>query len=175
MTRANDARLHVESRTLSVEHVSVRSGVPYASVKSRLETRLGRLHDGIRKLLAEDRIDQVRKELRDAAGTDELAIHYIGLHGDWLALEGGRRNCTNYLIGNVLYAVQMTKVDLASGLYAPLRVVLYETEDGGSAFEYDRPSSLFGQFGQVEIDRVATLLDDKLLRLLKRVMDPSID
>jgi len=47
----------------------------------------------------------VRKALEEAAGKDGLAIHYVGVHGEWLALEGQRRNTTAYLIGNVLYAV----------------------------------------------------------------------
>jgi len=170
----NGSEIRVESRHLTVEHISVHSVIPYAIARRRLESRLGRLHDGIRKLLAENQIDQVRRELQDAAGSDGLAIHYIGLHGDWLALEGGRSNCTNYLIGNVLYAVQMTKVDLASGLYAPLRVVLYEDAEGGSTFEYDRPSTLFGQFGKAGIDDIARVLDEKLLTLLRGVLDPSV-
>ena len=41
---------------------------------------------------------------------------------------------------------------LAAGLYAPLRVFLYENEIGGSIFEYDKPSSLFGQFDAAVAD-----------------------
>jgi len=115
----------------------------------------------------------VRKALEEAAGKDGLAIHYVGVHGEWLALEGQRRNTTAYLIGNVLHAVQMTRVNLAAGLYAPLRVVLYESEAGGSVFEYDKPSSLFGQFDEPEIDAVAKILDDKLLALLSDVLQPT--
>jgi uncharacterized protein (DUF302 family) len=34
-----------------------------------------------------------------------------------------------------------------AGLYVPLRVLIYENEPGKTCVEYDKPSSLFGQFG----------------------------
>jgi uncharacterized protein (DUF302 family) len=71
-----------------------------------------------------------------------------------------------YEIGNPLTASKMTRHQLAAGLYAPLRVVLYEDQEGGSVFEYDRPSSLFGQFGDQQVNEVAHGLDVALERAL---------
>ena len=48
------------------------------------------------------------------------------------------------------------------GLYAPLRVLVYEDERGKTCLEYDRPSSLFGQFGDDRISPTAALPDRKL-------------
>jgi uncharacterized protein (DUF302 family) len=48
----------------------------------------------------------------------------------------------------------------------PLRVVLYENEDGRVVFEYDRPSSLFGQFGDERVTAVARELDANLESVL---------
>jgi uncharacterized protein (DUF302 family) len=162
----------VTSTVVPVDHVKITTPKPYAQVKQALEARLGRLDDTIRNLLKQNEIEAVRAALQKAAGEDGLAIHYVGPHGDWLALKGERRNATSYLIGNVLYAVQMTSVDLAAGLYAPLRVVLYENAQGGSTFEYDRPSTQFGQFGEPEIDRVAAILDERLQAVLVKVGTP---
>jgi uncharacterized protein (DUF302 family) len=162
----------VTTSALPVDHVKITTPKPYAEVKSALESRLGRLDDTIRNLLKKNEMEAVRAALQRAAGEDGLAIHYVGPHGDWLALEGERRNATAYLIGNVLYAVQMTRIDLAAGLYAPLRVVLYENPEGGSTFEYDKPSTQFGQFGQPEIDRVAAILDERLHSVLVKVGTP---
>ena len=61
----------------------------------------------------------------------------------------------------------MTRHQLAAGLYAPLRVVLYEDQAGGSVFEYDRPSSLFGQFGDPQVNDVARGLDVALERAIR--------
>jgi hypothetical protein len=43
---------------------------------------------------------------------------------------------------------------------------VYETDDGTTCVEYDRLSSLFGQFGDERIDRVAESLDRKLEALI---------
>ena len=54
----------------------------------------------------------------------------------------------------------------SAALYAPLRVLLYENEAGHAVFEYDRPSSLFGQFGDERVTAVGRELDAKLERVL---------
>lgn len=159
---------------LPVQHISISTSKPYSDVKRDLEQRLGRLDDGIRALLHNNEIEAVREALTKAAGEDGLAIHYVGPHGDWLALKGTRRNATAYLIGNVLYAVQMTSIDLAAGLYAPLRTVIYENQEGGTTLEYDKPSTLFGQFGSPEIDNVAAILDERMDALLMRVAGSNV-
>jgi uncharacterized protein (DUF302 family) len=65
----------------------------------------------------------------------------------------------------------MTRHQLAAGLYAPLRIVLYEDQEGHSVFEYDRPSSLFGQFVDQQVDDVARGLDVALERALRRALE----
>ena len=102
------------------------------------------------------------------AGRDGLAIHYVAEHGDWLILNGGRRNGVVYYVGNVLSAVQMTRQKFGAGLYAPLRVAVYEDKNG-TAFEYDKPSTLFAQFHDPKIDEVSHNLDDRLAALLAAV------
>jgi hypothetical protein len=57
---------------------------------------------------------------------------------------------------------------LAAGLYAPLRVILDEDEKGGSIFEYDKPSSLFGQFDDDQVFAVARGLDAALRQALEQ-------
>ena len=49
----------------------------------------------------------------------------------------------------------------SAGLEMSLNVI-YENEDGKTCVEYDRPSSLFGQFGNAGIAPVASMLDRKL-------------
>jgi hypothetical protein len=49
---------------------------------------------------------------------------------------------------------------------APLCVLFYENETGRSILEYDRPSSLFGQFDDERVTAVARELDTSLERVL---------
>jgi uncharacterized protein (DUF302 family) len=60
----------------------------------------------------------------------------------------------------------MTQHDIRAALYAPLRVLLYEDEEGKTCVEYDRPSSLFGQFGNADVMEIAAMLDRKLEQLV---------
>jgi hypothetical protein len=64
----------------------------------------------------------------------------------------------------------MTRHRLPAGLYAPLRVVLYEDQKGNSVFEYDKPSSLFGQLADEQV-AVARGLDLSLERALQQAME----
>ena len=60
----------------------------------------------------------------------------------------------------------MTRHRLSAALYAPIRVVLYENNVGHGVFEYDQPSSTFGQFGDERVTSVACGLDAALARAL---------
>src|SRR3984893_3608889 len=159
--------VEVTSAPLAVEHIVIKTMKPYPEVKARIE-KLGRFDEGMRAMLAKNDIDGLRETAQRIAGADGLAIHYVALHGDLLALRGERRPLIAYYIGNILSATEMTTVNPAAGLYAPLRVVVYANEQGGTTMEYDRPTSMFGQFKSAEIDAVAKSLDDRLLTFLKK-------
>ena len=45
-------------------------------------------------------------------------------------------------------------------------MLLYEDDEGKTCLEYDKPSTLFGQFGNAEVTAVATMLDQKLEALV---------
>ena len=87
-------------------------------------------------------------------------------HGALLRLAGQKRKAIQYVVGNPLFALQMTQHDIRASLYAPLRVLIYENEEGKTCVEYDKPSSLFGQFGNDRITPTATMLDRKLEALV---------
>jgi uncharacterized protein (DUF302 family) len=158
----------ISTTIIPIEHVVVWTKKPYSEVKAALETRLGRLDGGIRSLLRENKVDELRAALEKLAGRDGLAIHYVARHVDWLILNGGRRNGNVYYIGNVLSAVEMTRQNFGAGLYAPLRVAVYEDKNG-TTFEYDKPSTLLAQFHDPKIDAVAHSLDDRLAALVAAV------
>jgi len=112
------------------------------------------------------------KKLRETleAGP-ELSIFLFRDHGSLLRIAGEARKAVQYEIGNPLTASKMTRHQLAAGLYAPLRVLLYEDQGGGSVFEYDQPSSLFGQFRDQQVDGVARGLDLALERALRLALE----
>ena len=63
----------------------------------------------------------------------------------------------------------MTEHQLSAALYAPIRVLLRESpEEGVVAFEYDRPASVFGQFNNADVNKVAEELDLHLQAVLQK-------
>ena len=89
-------------------------------------------------------------------------------HGSLLKLVGRPRKAYQYEIGNQITASRMTHHDIRASLYAPLRIILYEDDQGRAMFEYDKPSSLFGQFGDDQVTVVAQELDQTLESILFR-------
>jgi uncharacterized protein (DUF302 family) len=150
--------------TINVEHVRIVSTKTFAQVKAALEAQVPQLDPAIVTALNAGDLARAQK-------LEHGALLFIFLkrdHGALLQAQGGARNAIQYEIGNPLTASRMTKHKLQAALYAPLRVVLYENSNGGSTFEYDKPSTLFGQFGDAEVDKVAHELDQELEQALRR-------
>ena len=147
------------SRAVSVEHVRIETTKAFADVKAALEALLPPLNTAFRTSLQRGSAAQARTELEALA---ELSIFLTRDHGQLLRVAGQARNAVQYEIGNPLTASSMTQHVLAAGLYAPLRVVLYEAEGGRTVFEYDLPSALFGQFGDERVTAVGRKLDSEL-------------
>ena len=145
---------NVSRHQFLVEHVRIDSAKPYLETRAALET-LPRFDERIRTHLQHGDIERVKTELKTIQGDAGLVIFSTATHGDWLQILSGKRHVVQYVIGNVLVSTQMTQHELAAGLYAPLRIVLYENRSGTSTFEYDRPSSLFGQYGNEDVTAVA--------------------
>jgi uncharacterized protein (DUF302 family) len=95
-------------------------------------------------------------------GTSGFMLFDAVDHGQTLALVGTPAKAVQYVLGNPLLAVEMTRHAIGAALYAPLRLLIHEAQGGGTCVEYDLPSSLFGQFGDEHVDRVAESLDLKL-------------
>jgi hypothetical protein len=132
----------VKRRVLQVEHIQIETAKKFADVEDALERSLPQLDPAIAEALANGD-EQRATELERGA---PLFIFLKRDHGAILQVTGQPRKARQYEIGNPNTASKMTRHRLAAGLYAPLRVTLYEDEQGGSIFEYDQPSSLFGQF-----------------------------
>jgi hypothetical protein len=153
----------IVQRAIQVEHIKIESGKSFSDVKAAFESLVPQLDARIFVLLQYGESDRARKELERGP---ELSIFNTRDHGGLLQITGQPCKAVQYAIGNPLTATRMTKHQLAASLYAPLRVVLYETEAGHAVFEYDRPSSLFGQFGDERVTEVGRELDASLERVL---------
>jgi len=155
-----------------VDHVRLETNKPFGEVVQAFERQLGRFDpDVYQSLAASGDAEGVRAKIEAMAGSSGFMLFATHNHGALLRLAGQRQKAIQYIVGNPLFALKMTQHDIRASLYAPLRVLLYEIADGKTCIEYDKPASLFGQFGNAEIDAVAAMLDRKLEALVARAFE----
>jgi uncharacterized protein (DUF302 family) len=156
---------------ITVDHVRVAADKPFDQVRKAFEQQLGQFEPEVLKSLsAGEDPEKVRAKIKAMEGPSGFMIFSTGDHGALLRLAGQKKKAIQYLLGNPLFALQMTQHDIRASLYAPLRVLLYENEDGKTCLEYDKPSSLFGQFGNAKVTDQATMLDRKLEQLVTKAI-----
>jgi hypothetical protein len=148
---------------VAVVHVTIACGRPFEAVCDALVKDVPALDPQLMKLLIGANAAEIAE--RRAAGP-KLWLFETRDHGALVAAEGHAKKAIQFEIGNPLTAERMTRRRLAAGLYAPLRIVLYEDEQGRAIFEYDLPSSLFNQFGDEEVAKTGRELDEALRQVL---------
>lgn len=151
-------------RTLSVEHRALYCDRSFDEVHRALIDSLPALQPEVSEILVRGETAKLAIARRD---WPKLWLFLVRNHGALLAADGQTSKGMQYEIGNPLTAERMTRHTLAAGLYAPLRVMLYEDKSGKAIFEYDLPSSLFGQFGDERITQVGRELDAELETVLR--------
>jgi hypothetical protein len=146
-------------KQLSIQHVTMFSKRSFAEVQEALEKAVPRLDPTIIPALYKGEVERA-KEYEEKG--PKLAIFSHRNHGWLLAITGRKRNTIHYEIGNPITASRMTRHNLGAALYAPLRVILREDDEGRGVFEYDLPSTFFGQFGDERITAIGLQLDADL-------------
>lgn len=153
---------------VEVEHVQLIFEKGYDQVTAAFLAQLGKFDPARhRALLEAGDADATRAELERMAGPSGFMLFGSQDHGKLLGLVGPETRAVQYVLGNPLFAVEMTRHAVGAALYAPLRLLIHEVEPGRTCIEYDRPSSLFGQFHDEAVDEVATGLDRKLEALIE--------
>jgi hypothetical protein len=150
-------------RTFNVEHMCLECKSSFDDVHRELLTILPLLEPANWEVLA--RGEQIKVEAARRSGP-KLWLFLMRDHGQLTEADGLKSKAIQYEIGNPLTAERMTRRQLAAGLYAPLRVYLYEDTRGRAIFEYDLPSSLFGQYGDDGVTAVGRELDSELEQAL---------
>jgi hypothetical protein len=146
-------------RKVAVEHRMLECARPFEAVHQALIESVPALKRELSEILVRGDQEKIATARRD---WPKLWIFLVRDHGALTAADGQSSKAVQYEIGNPLTAERMTRHVLAAGLYAPLRVILYEDASGRAIFEYDLPSSLFGQFGVEQVAQVGQELDGEL-------------
>src|SRR6202021_1966429 len=153
---------------IAVKHVKIESVKRFEEVRRALEETIPKLNPAVAEFLRKG--DQERAKAEEEHGP-KLSIFLCRDHGALLQIAGGARNARQYEIGNLLTASKMTRHQLPAALYAPLRVVLFEDEQGRGILEYDRPSSFFSQYGDERVTEGGRSLDTILEAVLRKAAE----
>jgi uncharacterized protein (DUF302 family) len=165
--RVSDSNREKHMGKVMIKHIHVETKKPFGEVSAALEARMGKFDPAVYEQMRNGSDPEVvRGRLEGMAGPSGFMLFRTSDHGALLRLAGQTRKAVQYLLGNPLFAVRMTQHDIRAGLYAPLRLLIYEDEGGKTCVEYDLPSSLFGQFGNANVTEVAAMLDRKLEQLV---------
>jgi uncharacterized protein (DUF302 family) len=152
----------------TVTHVHRETDKHFEDVTKAFEQQLGRYDPEVRSAATETEDTEAAKAKIEAmVGPSGFMLFSTQDHGALLRVAGQKRKAIQYVVGNPLFAIQMTQHDIRASLYAPLRVLIYENEEGITCVEYDKPSALFGQFGNERISPTAAMLDRKLEALVE--------
>ena len=162
----------MSSTHITVDHIRVEADKPFDQVVKTFEQQLGRYdREGVKSAIAREDAEQAKAKIQAMVGPSGFMLFTTSDHGELLRLAGQNKKAIQYVVGNPLFAMEMTRHDLRSSLYAPLRVLIYENEHGKTCLEYDKPSSLFGQFGNAKVTDVAQMLDQKMERLVEKATE----
>jgi uncharacterized protein (DUF302 family) len=159
-------------RKIVIRHISLEVETDFDSFTRNIERLLGQFEPSFVEDL-ETAPGAVKERLEKAAGEEGLMCFGVQDHGKLLSIIGAPKNAKQYVLGNPLIAIEMTRHDIRAGLYAPLRMFVYESDDHSTRVEYDQPSSLFGQFDSPEVTRVGESLDAKLANLISKAGRPA--
>ncbi len=92
-----------------------------------------------------------------------------------MRIAGHRRRACSYLIGNHVVAERMYRRSPAAMLHSPLRVVLWEEEEGQAMFTFDQPAPQFTCFDDPQIAEIGAEINERFAELLTHLQLPVPD
>jgi uncharacterized protein (DUF302 family) len=149
-----------------VTHLSIKLKSSFEAFTQELENALGKMDLPALANAGHDTeaADQVKLAIQ---GEEGMTLFNMEDLGHLLSLNGPFRKAKKYFVGNYQRASQIISDDIRLGLYAPLRLLVYEADDKSAHIEYELPSSQFSRFGNELITHSGYGLDGKLERLIE--------
>ncbi|MGI4870879.1 MAG: DUF302 domain-containing protein [Janthinobacterium lividum] len=149
---------------IEIRHQVVRIKAPFDRFTHNIEAALVPLDWELMEHVVQEP-DRVKEQL-ERTNNGHAFLFLMVDHGALLAIGGVPHKARLYAFGNPLLLLKMTKLDMRAGLYGPMHLLVYEAADQQVYAEYDLPTSLFGQFGNPEVTKVAEVITGKIAALL---------
>jgi hypothetical protein len=144
-------------RARTVHHIRIDSGRPYTQFRNDYETVVPSF----------DRLEAIGvvksnagwtaiESLSDATATHGLVNFFTFDPSPVMKLHGNTGHAVTYLAGNIVKAERGFRIDPATFLYLPLRIVIAEGPAGNGQISFDHPADLFAVYGNPELDPVGS-------------------
>ncbi|KAI0340216.1 hypothetical protein BDW22DRAFT_1360759 [Trametopsis cervina] len=109
-----------------------------------------------------------------ANGEHDFVSFGEALHSEWMSVYYQKPFLKTiiFTLGNPLLAKEIMKHDMISGLHIPPKMIVQETEDGGTKISWDRPSSIMPGplIANAEMVNGMQTVDEKLTKLVLNVL-----
>lgn len=154
-------------QTITVEHVTFITDRAFEAVVEDFERQVGSLEKiGWAAIPAASAdVDDFERRVKAQLGPSGFTRFLTIDHGEWLALHGRPAKFLLYTIGNPLIAITMLSHDIEAGLDVPVRLAIYEDEDGKTRLVFHKPSTLMGGLANADVTAAGRKLDAKMMAL----------
>ncbi|KAG8161325.1 hypothetical protein KVR01_009589 [Diaporthe batatas] len=152
------------TKSVTIEHTTIKSNRTFEDTRMALEASLPPINTTYSTLLAAGDVAGALAALQSLPVLNTFIVPPRNF-GNLVRTLNKTGKAVQYEIGNPYTAARMSFHELGVTLYAPIRVLLREVE-GVAMFEYDRPRSTMGQFGNEGVNEIAQELDRNLTALL---------
>lgn len=161
MLSSTESSFQITRRTIELP-------VSFEAFTEQLEKKLGRYD--LATLRTAKTEEDMKNIVANTVGTYPLGIFSITNHGALLGLIGqSAAKAKQYVIGDPRLAVQMTEHEIRAALHAPVTMLVFEME-GTARVDYFTAKSVFAQFGNDRVDRVAEEIDRKRDKLIEKLV-----
>lgn len=106
--------------------------------------------------------DDVTKAVKSMVAKNGMMVLAEVDHGKILSMTGLKLKARLFMVGSPTVGKELFTENYGVGLYVPIRLYVYTDASGKTFLEYDKPSSLLGQFGNQKIGMVSKMLDEKI-------------
>lgn len=120
---------------------------------------------GVVTVQSKDSFDNTVESLRKMVAQNDMMVLSEINHGKILSMTGLKLNGISLFVGNPTVGKKLFSANKGVGITVPIRVNVYEDNDGETFVNYVKPSSQLTSFGDEQINMIAKMLDEKLQNL----------
>jgi hypothetical protein len=155
---------------ITVEHVRVATDQPFEKATKAFEEQTGRFDpSAYQHLNAGANPEEIRAKIKAMEGPSGFMLFKASDHRALLRLAGQKKKALQYLVQSA-FCHPNDRARHSCKLVRPAASADLRERTRRDVRGYDRPSSLFGQFGNPKVTEVARMLDRKLEQLVDKAI-----